>query len=96
MLVIKNLDNIEGQKVGIGPERRDWRFLKPTIWHDTYQFMLTDDNSVMYIHIHRNKPALEYNNQLYSIEHRHMRTKEAFAMFVSAVVNNKMTLFKII
>ena len=87
MLTINNIENIEGEKVGIGPTKKDWTFLKPTIWPEHYQFMLTDNVNVMYVSIHRDRKAFEYNNTLYKLEHKHIKTKEAFAMFVCGVVN---------
>ena len=88
MIHIHNVKNIQGQKVAIGPTKKDWKFLIPTIWHEHYQFMLTDDVNVMYVSIHRDRKAFEYSNTLYKLEHKHIKTKEAFAMFVCGVVND--------
>ena len=93
MLTIKNLHKIVGEKIGIGQGREDWEFTNPTKWSDHYHFPLINGNNMKHVHIHRDRMALEYNNQLYKIEHKHIKSKEAFAMFVCAVVNDYNTLY---
>ena len=74
-LTINNLDKIVGEKISIGQGREDWKFTNPTKWSDHYHFPLINGNKMKHVHIHRDRMALEYNNEFYKMSSNFLAIK---------------------